>query len=428
VTVLGNISLWLTLMLAAWSVSLARFGSVRQSAALLESSRRAALVQPALLTIVVLSLVTALLRRDFNVAFVAAHSTRNLDTAFTLSAVSAAWNGALLLLLWACSLFSLPLLARIRGSHEFTRAATVLSGVILLGAATLLIANPLGRMGVTPMEGKGLDPALQDPSVLIAVPLLVIAGALIGRAALALASMGSAASVDAARGIERWLVGAWILLTLLLTLDTWHAYQTPGLGAPWRGPWSRVVAAVLWLGLSASLTGWWWLRRRSHRARSFSLPGALAVSGLLVLLIACLSMRSGWSEREVRLKSGGSVSLPSHFGGSYLVTNMGISRFEASDRYVTAATLDIERNERPLGLVTSERRQYFDVLGRPLGAPVIRAGIRRGVTEDLRVVLRENAGEQAVYAVRVIPLVSGLWLAAMLLIVSGLLRLFELGE
>jgi hypothetical protein len=96
---------------------------------------------------------------------------------------------------------------------------------------------------------------------------------------------------------------------------------------------------------------------------------------------------------------------------------------------VVAATLEVARSDRSAGLVTSERRQYFDILGRPIGKSVVVAGVRRGPLEDVRVVFREALpAEQAVYQVQVNPLMSAAWLACGLLVLAGVIRLLEMGE
>jgi cytochrome c biogenesis factor len=100
---------------------------------------------------------------------------------------------------------------------------------------------------------------------------------------------------------------------------------------------------------------------------------------------------------------------------------MGVTRYQMTDRVTAAATLDIDRRGRPVGLVTSERRQYFGLMGQPIGNPVTKVGIHRGVFEDIRVVFREaTRNEEALYQVRVVPFVSLLWLGVAVLLAGGL--------
>ncbi|MBI4500187.1 MAG: hypothetical protein HY700_03405 [Gemmatimonadetes bacterium] len=419
----------MTVLLAAWSIGVGLPGLNRGSHALLESSRRAALILPALLTLAVLSLVTGLLRRDFNIAFVANHSSRNLNPVFTAFAITAAWNGMLLLAAWVFAILFLPLASRARdGRSGATRASAAVSAVLLPVAGVLLaVDNPFTRLGITPLEGKGLDPASLDAALPLLAPLGLIACAMLGRALLdrILALPGEAGrSVDS---VERWFVGSWVLLTVAMMAGLWHAYQTSGADGSWRWPSAQRFFGVIWFAASMWLSARA-LARTVRGKKGHSRSGATVTAAVTLLAVATIGSRLG-PERDLLLKSGGATLVSSWVGTPYLVTHMGVSRFEASDRYTTAATLDLVRGERPVGLVTSERRQYFDVLGRRTGEPVIRAGIKRGLLEDLRVVFREpSASEQAAYRVRVYPLMSCLWLAGGLLVIGGLLRLLELAN
>ena len=224
-TVLGNLALWLTLLLTAWSVVVGVLGLRRGNRAHLESSRRAALVLPALLALAILSLITALLRRDFNVAFVASHSSRNLSPVFTLFALTASWNGALLLAAWVFSLLVLPLVSRRWGGEsQATRVSVSGSAIVLLAVAGLLaLGNPFSRLGITPLEGKGLDSASLDAAFLPVGPLAGVAVAMLGRALIdASAALGGASGPAPAAG--RWLVGYCVVSQLAMAAGFWHSY------------------------------------------------------------------------------------------------------------------------------------------------------------------------------------------------------------
>jgi cytochrome c biogenesis factor len=105
---------------------------------------------------------------------------------------------------------------------------------------------------------------------------------------------------------------------------------------------------------------------------------------------------------------------------------MGISRFQSTDRVTAAATLDVDRGDRPIGLITSERRQYFGLLGQPVGDPMTGIGIHRGPLQDVRAIFGQAAtDEEAEYHVRIVPLMSLIWLGALLLLISGALSLVE---
>ena len=78
---LGAISLWIGLALAAYA-SIASFaGKLRGSAALVDSGQAAVYAAMVAVLVATLSLVTAFIARDFELAYVAAHSDWPCPTA-----------------------------------------------------------------------------------------------------------------------------------------------------------------------------------------------------------------------------------------------------------------------------------------------------------------------------------------------------------
>src|SRR3989441_3226797 len=77
----------------------------------------------------------------------------------------------------------------------------------------------------------------------------------------------------------------------------------------------------------------------------------------------------------------------SPYGWTYRFTHLGVSQYDALNRQVTAAALEIERNGKRLGVLTTEKRQHVDGLGRPTFQPSTEVGIRSDLREDLYVVL-----------------------------------------
>jgi cytochrome c-type biogenesis protein CcmF len=412
-------ALWLVLLIGTWSIVVGVLGRRWQRDELAESSRRATLVLAPLIWVAILSLVAALLRRDLNVAYVNDHVSLNLSTAFSALAVLAGWKGFGLVCLGAATLFSIPMLLR---EKEVSRGPSALGIVVLLGTGALILAgDPFRRLGVTPVDGRGLDPLLLGPVLVLERPLSLLGYAALGMA-LSLLPDGLTS-----RSLGRWLGLAWLLLAGSAAVGCWQAYRFAGADGGLEWSTNRSVLGGVWLAVTLLLTI---LIVKGPRLRGMlGSPGPVAILvGLLSLVVGVVGGRSG-SAREVRVKAGASVSIPSVLGAGYTLTHMGVSRFQMADRVTAAATLDASRNEKPVGLITSDKRQYFGLLGQPIEGPVTTAGIHRGVLEDVRVVFREAAtNEEALYLVRVVPLASLVWLGMGLLILGGLLHTLGLGE
>ena len=105
-TILGQLALWLALLLSAWGAVVGYLGGRRGDPALIQSARRTTYALMGLLTVASLALVVALLKNDFNVTYVASYSSRNLPTAYKLSAFYGGQAGSLLFWALVLTLFA----------------------------------------------------------------------------------------------------------------------------------------------------------------------------------------------------------------------------------------------------------------------------------------------------------------------------------
>ena len=85
-TVLGELSLWLALLLAAWGTIVGVLGGRSGNLELIASARRAPYALLLVISVASMSLLVALLRHDFNVQYVYQYSSRNLPTPYLISA------------------------------------------------------------------------------------------------------------------------------------------------------------------------------------------------------------------------------------------------------------------------------------------------------------------------------------------------------
>ena len=77
--------------------------------------------------------------------------------------------------------------------------------------------------------------------------------------------------------------------------------------------------------------------------------GYIVHVGVLIYFVAFAGMAFK-RETEATLKPGESVELSSPFGHTYKFTHMGISQYEALNRIVSAATVAVTKDGKPLGL------------------------------------------------------------------------------
>src|SRR6266699_3039358 len=95
----------------------------------------------------------------------------------------------------------------------------------------------------------------------------------------------------------------------------------------------------------------------------------------------------------------------------------------------TEATVDVRRNGKRIGLITSEKRQHVDALGRPTYQPSTEPGIRSDPLEDLYIVLGGvvNGSEQAVFRLTINPLVWWVWYGGLIVVIGGLIVMWPGG-
>src|SRR5436190_440549 len=149
--------------------------------------------------------------------------------------------------------------------------------------------------------------------------------------------------------------------------------------------------------------------------------------GLALLALTGMAFKT---ETEASLRPGESASIKSPYGWTYRLTHLGISQYDALNRQVTAATLEVSRDGKRLGVLTTEKRQHVDGLGRPTFQPSSEVGIRSDLREDLYVVLGGvvNGTEQAVFRFTINPLVWWVWYGGMIVALGGLIVMWPGGS
>src|SRR6266568_4030739 len=157
--------------------------------------------------------------------------------------------------------------------------------------------------------------------------------------------------------------------------------------------------------------------------------GYIVHTGILILFIAFAGMAFK-TETQVTLRPGERATIRSPYGWTYRLTHLGISQYDALNRQVTAATLEVERDGKRLGVLTTEKRQHVDGLGRPTFQPSTEVGIRSDLREDLYVVLGGvvNGTEQAVFRFTINPLVWWVWYGGMVVALGGLIVMWPGGS
>ena len=652
-TLLGQLSLWLALLVGLWGAITGFVGGVQGRSDLQQSARNAVYVQCGALLLAVLCLEVAIFRHDFNVEYVAAYTSRNLPTFYLWSALYAGQKGSLLFWATVLSLFAAATqLLTSRRHRVYLPYVAAVTCIVATFFVTVLVfaANPFERMAFTPVDGRGMNPQLQNPGMVFHPPMLYLGyiSITIPFAFAIAALMLKRLDVDWLVAVRKWTLVSWLFLAVGLLIGMWWAYVELGWGGYWAwdpvenaallpwltmtaflhsvkvqekrgmlkkwnlalviGSWllsifgtfitrSGVIASVhsftqsnvgyfflvflilsavlsfglyatrlplldaeaklesmvsreasflfnnllfigiafsvLWGTLFPILSEWlqgtkvtvgppffnqvniplglallaltgvgpliaWRRASIPNLRRQFAIPATTGLFVLLILLVAGmrdvgalmafalggfvtatvvqefargararhrqygeptalaavqLLLRNrrrygGYivhlgivllfvafagmafkTETQATLRPGESATLRSPSGQTYTFTHLGVSQYNALNRQVTAALVDITRDGKAVGRLKSEKRQHVDGMGRPTFEPSTEVGIRSGLREDLYVVLGGlvDGTEQAVYRFTINPLVWWVWFGGYVIVAGGLIVLWPGG-
>mgnify|MGYP000409710155 CR=1 FL=1 len=292
---LGHFSLVLSLFVAVAQGGFSLAGAARGNAAWIAFARPAARVQFLLTVISFACLVWAFVAKDFSVAYVAHNSNAQLPLVYRIAAVWGGHEGSLLLWMlmqtgWACavSVFSrqLPdaMVARVLGV-----LGLVAAGFLLF---VLLTSNPFERLLPAALNGRDLNPLLQDPGLIFHPPLLYMG--YVGYSvvfAFAIAAL-LAGQLDAAwaRWSRPWCTAAWVFLTLGIALGSWWAYYELGWGGWWFWDPVENSSFIPWLVGTALIHS---LAVTEKRGSLKNWTVLLAISTFSLSLLGAFLVRSG---------------------------------------------------------------------------------------------------------------------------------------
>ena len=286
------LALGLALLLSVYPL----WGAVRQDARLMGLARPLASGLFLCIAGAFLVLVHAFVVNDFTVGYVAANSNTLLPVYYRIAATWGAHEGSLLL--WVLLLSSWTLLVAIfsRGMPQDALARVLaVMGMINLGFLLFIIltSNPFTRtLPDFPIDGRDLNPMLQDIGLIFHPPLLYMGYVGFSVAfAFAIASL-MAGRLDTAwaRWSRPWTTAAWVFLTIGIVLGSAWAYYELGWGGWWF--WDPVENASFmpWLAGTALMHS---LAVTEKRGTFKAWTVLLAITAFSLSLLGTFLVRSG---------------------------------------------------------------------------------------------------------------------------------------
>jgi cytochrome c-type biogenesis protein CcmF len=254
----GHYALVLALGLALIQSIVPMLGARWRDAALMNVARSTALAQLLFVLASFAALVTLHVTSDFSVANVYENSHSLKPLIYKITGVWGNHEGSMLLWVSILALFG-GMVAAFGNNLPLSLRARVLAVQAWIASAfylfILLTSNPFLRLANPPIEGRDLNPVLQDIGLAVHPPMLYL-----GYVGFSISfSFAIAALIEGridaawARWVRPWTLLAWIFLTLGIAMGSYWAYYELGWGGWWF--WDPVENASLmpWLAGTALL-------------------------------------------------------------------------------------------------------------------------------------------------------------------------------
>ena len=292
---LGHFALILALLVSVVQGVLPLAGAHRRDPRWIALARPCAQLSFVLIAVAFGCLTWSFLENDFSVLYVAQNSNTHLPDMYRFSAVWGGHEGSLLLwvLMGAAWGLGVATFSRQLPDDMVARVLGVL-GVLAIGFLLFILAtsNPFERLLPAPVEGRDLNPLLQDPGLVFHPPMLYMGYVGFSVAfAFAIAALLSG-RLDAAwaRWSRPWTTAAWVFLTFGIALGSWWAYYELGWGGWWF--WDPVENASFmpWLVGTALIHS---LAVTEKRGTFKNWTIILAISAFSLSLLGTFLVRSG---------------------------------------------------------------------------------------------------------------------------------------
>jgi len=293
----GHLALFIALICSICQAGLPVFGLAGRygHSPLLFLSRLLQLIATLLVLFSFSALIYSFITSDFSMALVASYSHSAKPLLYKISGSWGNHEGSLLLWIVILVLFGGIFAATSKNlPNRFCLLTLSVQASITASflGFSLFTSSPFERLDIAPLDGRGLNPVLQDIGLAMHPPMLYL-----GYVGLSLAfSMAVAGLIEGnvsrqwGQWIRPWALSAWCALTLGIALGSWWAYYELGWGGWWF--WDPVENASLmpWLAATALIHSALVVEKRGQ-LKSWTI--LLAILAFSLSLVGTFIVRSG---------------------------------------------------------------------------------------------------------------------------------------
>ena len=282
----------MTATIGSWSIllalALALVGTLaptqlarRRTPRLLSIGEMSIIGQLVLVTVAGASLLYALVTADFSLRYVATNSSLRTPLYYRITGLWGALEGSLLLWEWMLVAFAGLVAWQHRERHKelmpwvlaiFSVVSTFFLGVMAFAS------SPFERLWPVPLDGTGLNPLLEDADMFTHPPLLYagFVGLTVPYAFAMAALITGRLGDEWIATIRKWIIAAWLFLTLGNLFGGWWSYHVLGWGGYWAWDPVENAAFLPWLPATALL----------HSIQIQERRGMLKVWNLSLIIVA----------------------------------------------------------------------------------------------------------------------------------------------
>ncbi len=260
------------------------------------TARRAAYAFAACTWLANLTMITALLRHDFSVAYVAQVGSLSTPTWITIVSLWSSLEGSILFWTAIAGLY-VVLLARATRSKDTALAGYAITVALLVSAFfTILVAgpaDPFRALSPIPTDGPGPNPLLQNHILMAIHPPMLYLGyvGMMVPFAMAIAALLRGSLPPAWNKVmRRLMLIPWTFLSIGIVLGGWWAYEVLGWGGYWA--WDPVENASFmpWLAATGYIHS---SIVQEHRGQLRTWTLSLIISTFLLTILGTFMTRSG---------------------------------------------------------------------------------------------------------------------------------------